>query len=144
MQQQKTAAEVRHCAGTSPAVPHAHCSCMGRAQRSTYKGAGRSWGKSHKPIQHVAALLLQVMDEPLYASFLSITGLARPYRDLVLQAQVGPTLIRISWGGGYRTRWSGVGVPCLVECVFGGGGWLARRAQEGGMRATGGWCCRHR
>jgi len=28
------------------------------------------------------------MDEPLYASFLSITGLTRPYRDLVLQAQV--------------------------------------------------------
>jgi hypothetical protein len=31
----------------------------------------------------------QVLDEPLYGSFLSITGLARPYRDLVLQAQVG-------------------------------------------------------
>jgi hypothetical protein len=29
-----------------------------------------------------------VLDEPLYASFLSITGLSRPYRDLVLAAQV--------------------------------------------------------
>ena len=27
------------------------------------------------------------MDEPLYASYLSITGASRPYRDLVLSAQ---------------------------------------------------------
>lgn len=29
------------------------------------------------------------MDEPLYASFLKITGAGRPYRDLVLAAQEG-------------------------------------------------------
>lgn len=29
----------------------------------------------------------QVMDEPLYASYLKITGATRPYRDLVLSAQ---------------------------------------------------------
>jgi hypothetical protein len=34
-----------------------------------------------------------VLDEPLYASFLAITGLARPYRDLVLQAQVGQMVL---------------------------------------------------
>jgi hypothetical protein len=104
---------------------------MGRAQRSTYKGAGRSWGKSHKPIQHVAALLLQVMDEPLYASFLSITGLARPYRDLVLQAQVGPTLIRISWGGGLQNTVVWRRRPMLSRvCLWGGG--VAGQAGAGG------------
>lgn len=41
----------------------------------------------------------QVLDEPLYASFLSITGLARPYRDLVLQAQVRGRGRSVVWCG---------------------------------------------
>lgn len=87
--------------------------------------AGRHPGERPRWVRHPAAAAhryclpsLQVLDEPLYAHYLTLTGAPRPYTELVLQSQDadGNRLLRDLLSGQGRGGLAACSAACLQLC----------------------------